>query len=226
MLSGNEIKKKKDMNAQRHCPAKNMKSGGGRFAGAVMLIMLLTSMLIYSTSVTANALDLTFKYTVVQGTCELNVDPSVKFGNASKASEIIGQNWRFINETTFNITLTNCSGVASPSTQPAIKLFNYQMATNGSSERKTKIFTSSDNNTGLGVVLSENAFTDGNNGNLITTVAGTDAFINIGNKNTIAQNSQKKINAALACGSASDCSAANLSSGNASVNIQFAFVYH
>jgi len=130
----------------------------------------------------------------------------------------------YLNRKTMNVTLSNCSGSASPATRPAIKLLA-PLATTGSVARKAKIFTSAANNTGLGVVLSEEPLVDGND-DILVTASGEGAFVNLGALNTAAANQTKQLHVALACGTVEDCAGANLVAGSGEVSIQFAFVYH
>lgn len=197
-----------------------------RSPGGMALGLLLSGMLTgMNDARAASSLNLTFKYTVMQGTCTLDVPANLPMSDVTDTGKAVGKNWIYLNKKSLTVTLSNCDGIASPTTRPAIKLVTPPVATTGSADRKTKIFTSSSNKTGLGVVLSDGTLMDGNAGNLVT-LSGLDAFVNLGGLNTVATNQTKQLNVALACGTAADCSGANLVAGAGDVSIQFAFVYH
>lgn len=174
---------------------------------------------------TGNHVELTFKYKVLQGTCDLSVPSTIPMGDVSELSSAREKNWVYLNKSSLPITLSNCVGRGAGGTRPAIKLIAPPVATTGSGERTKKIFTSATNKTGLGIVLSDGMLTNGNSANLVT-LSGVDGFVDLGGVNAVAHDQLKKLNVALACGTASDCSGANLQAGSGNVSIQFAFVYH
>lgn len=181
-----------------------------------------------SYSTLANSIELTFRYSVLQGTCTLDVPSTLPFGSVETATSAIGKNWFFLNTKKLNVILKDCSGRGASGTRPAIKLINPSMATSGSAARKSSLFTSSSNKSGFGVVLSDGTLSNGSAANLVKVETGsTDAFIYLGAENTAYTGSGIILNAAIACGDASDCAGGNLKpANNETVSLQFAFVYH
>lgn len=186
---------------------------------------LVGAALALSGSAQANTVNLTVNYTILQGTCDIAVPATVTL-TGGKTSDVADQSWVYLGQQTVPVTLSNCSGRGAVNTKPALKLTSPPMAASGSTERQSRIFmTTATNTTGMGVVLAPSAFTNGSYSNLVTVSSGT-GYLDIGAANTAAANGTVNVYAAIACGSTSDCAAANLRAGADSVALTFEFAYH
>lgn len=172
-----------------------------------------------------NKLTLTFKYTVVQGTCTLNVPATLDMGEITDAGQAIGKNWVFLNKKDLTVTLSDCTGTASPSTRPAILLLSPPRATTGSAARQKYLAARGNGTSGFGVVLAQQdkVLTDGKVDSLVPL---DNPYIDIGALNTVAQNGPVTLKVALACGDATDCVTTNMAPDADTVSIAFAFKYH
>ena len=173
-----------------------------------------------------NSVNLTFRYTVVQGTCTLNVPATLPMGTIDNPESAVGKNWVFLNPKTLDVTLSDCQGDPLGSTRPAIKL-TAPVATSGSADRQKYLATSATGSSGFGVVIAKKGLAPvtGSVSNLTPLTSG-DAYIDLGALNTTAQNGTTTLNVALACGAAADCAVNNLSAGTDKVSIRFEFAYH
>lgn len=201
--------------------------GWCRLARMLLAVMLLTGA---SIPAQANSIDLTFRYTVVQGTCDVLVDgaasKTLTLSNLTNPANLIGKAWSIIQDGTvqsFTLTLANCAGQANPTTRPGIQITSSAYATTGSAERQQKILTGTANDTGVGVVLSQT--NPPAQGDLLKN----DDWIDLGANNTAGTNGMAKIlYIGLACGDATDCAAGNVKPGKVTsgVTATFTFAYH
>lgn len=175
-----------------------------------------------------NKLTLTFKYTVVQGTCTLNVPATLDMGKITDAGQAIGKDWVFLNKRDLTVTLSDCTGTASPATRPAIQLLQLPAAATGSAARKQYLAVPENGTSGFGVVLAQKGKEPTNGG--VTGLVPLDhpdaTYIDIGAPNTVAQNGPVTLKVALACGDATDCVTTNMAPDADTVSIAFAFKYH
>lgn len=203
--------------------------------GRVCRVALVSAVLMLSgitLQTRANSLNLDFTYTVVQGTCMIDVSPpSVTFTKLSSLlSTLIAQNWVVVDPQTLTVTLSGCTGAADPLTRPAIELTGTRAnEASASQARKDSVFSDSGNTTGLGVVFAKDTGTTAvSNTNRLTPDASGRMFINTGAVNSTpgTGTSSYTIMAGLACGIAADCAASNLKVAKGSANVTFSFTYH
>ncbi|HFD2064143.1 TPA: fimbrial protein, partial [Serratia marcescens] len=201
--------------------------GGGRLLRVSLVGVCLAGA---SAPAQANSIDLTFRYTVVQGTCDVLVDgaasKTLTLSNLTNPANLIGKAWSIIQDGTtksFTLTLANCSGAANPATRPGIQITSSAYATTGSAERQQKILTGTTNDTGVGVVLSlTNPPAQGG-------LLKNDDWIDLGANNTAASNGMAKtLYIGLACGDATDCAMGKVKPGKVTsgVTATFTFAYH
>ncbi|WP_235424260.1 fimbrial protein [Citrobacter koseri] len=194
----------------------------------LVTIILPLCMALYCVRSVANDVQLTFTYTVVQGTCDVNAPGSLQLGppeGVSDAGSLSGQNWKFLHPTPLTVTLSNCAGSGSPGVTPYLTL---QMVpvTGGSADRQNKLFADSGaQGTGLGVAVSniiDSQPTDGSNNNLVSV---SSPRIATGEAGATAINGPLTVWMALACGAVSDCTTAGQNAGTVTSTIKFAFEY-
>lgn len=177
----------------------------------------------------ANTLNLDFTYTVVQGTCMIQVSPStVSFPTFNtELSTLIGNAWTVVGQQKLTVTLSSCSGAADPTTRPAIELKG-ELANEAwaSQERKDSVFSDTTNTTGLGVVFAKATGSAAVSSTNRLTYNADGMFIDTGTKGEKAAENDYVIMAGLACGTAADCAASNLKVAKGSATVTFSFTYH
>ena len=176
----------------------------------------------------ANTLNLDFTYTVVQGTCQIDVSPvPVTFGDVTDLSTAIGKDWVVLNQKTVTVTLSACDGAGDASTQPAIELKGQRANDSGASnDRQNSVFTS-DNKTGLGVVFankdSQSTLSKSNLLAYDTAKGGMFIYTDVAGQK--ATNKAYSIRTGLSCGTAADCAANKLSVASGAATVTFSFTY-
>lgn len=193
--------------------------------GVLMLAAFLATGMHPARAADNNKLTLTFKYTVVQGTCTLNVPATLDMGNIANAGQAINKDWVFLNKRDLTVTLSDCTGTASPTTRPAIQLLHPPAATTGSAARKQYLAAPANGTSGFGVVLAQPGKTP-TDGGVAGLVPLDNPYIDIGALNTVAQNGPVTLKVALACGEKADCAVSKMAAATDTVSIQFAFKYH
>lgn len=177
----------------------------------------------------ANSLNLDFTYTVVQGTCMIDVSPNpVSFLTFNSAlSTLIGSAWTVVDPQQLTVTLSGCTGAADPATRPAIELKGtLANETWASLDRKNSVFSDANNTTGLGVVFAKATGTAPLSSTNRLTYNAAGMFIDTDSVNTVASNGTYAIMAGLACGTAADCAAGHLQVAKGSATVTFSFTYH
>lgn len=191
------------------------------------------SLLLSGTASGANdTLQLTFTYTVTEGTCSVSVPPTVSFGDVSQDADftnLVGKSWSFTGIRILPVTLGSCSGSGSTSgPTPAIILSGVTPSTTGSANKKAFLIMPAKGVTGLGMVIAKptTTLTSGKTSNLVTLVAGN-IYIDTGTAAGAPQlNTTINLPVALACGDSTDCKAADLKVGTDSMVLTFSFGYH
>lgn len=176
----------------------------------------------------ANSLNLDFTYTVVQGTCQIDVSPSsLDFQDVKDLSTAVNANWVVLNQQVLNVTLSACDGAADPATRPAIELQGTRASDAGASpSRQNSVFTT-DNKSGFGVVFANApGATSLGAGNLLAYDANKGGlYFYTGAANTTAANGLYTIRTGLACGTTADCAASRLSVDSGNATVTFSFTY-
>ena len=141
---------------------KNLAAGRG---GWLCLLVVMAGLSV-SAGVRANAITLEFKYTVVQGTCDVNV---VDEAGAAQLSAIdmgsisvpaLNKAWVYFNNTKFNVQLSNCAGIADSSKTPALTVTGTHDASGVTSSAGDKSYVFRDSGgsaRGFGFALHKNA---------------------------------------------------------------------
>ncbi|AYA08390.1 hypothetical protein D3Z09_18305 [Rahnella aquatilis] len=205
---------------------------GGLVTGGVLLCAVLSAGV---SAAGSDTVSLTFTYTVMEGTCQVDVPAStINFGGAAgteKTRDAIGQNWFFIGVRQYDIKLSQCAGSGmTGSNIPSIIVEGFLPAT-GSTNQRTYLMmptTVETPSTGLGMVISQmkQTLVNGSTGNL-SKIQGGKMYIDVGAANTFpAASTPVPLQIALACGDASDCTVDKLNPGTESMTLTFSFGYH
>lgn len=180
---------------------------------------------------------LTFTYTVTEGTCDVDVKrATLPFGIVSDTGETrdaLDKSWFFIGINVLNIDLTGCAGSGmTGSNIPVIKVTGFNTATSGSADKKKYMMmpmNPATPPTGLGMVISQKdkSITQGAGIGNLSAITGNTMYIDVGTTNAVlpATTTTVKLNAALACGTAADCTSALLNPGKENMTLTFSFGY-
>lgn len=198
--------------------------------GSVLLCGLLSD-----TVSAADSVPLTFTYTVTEGTCNVDVKQlTLPFGTVSDTGETrdaLDKSWFFIGVQQLNIELSGCAGSGTTGSNiPVIKVTGFNVATSGSADKKKYMMmptTTATPPTGLGMVMSQKdkPLTQGSGITNFSAITGSTMLIDVGAANAVFTSATVKLNVALACGTAADCTSALLNPGHEKMTLTFAFGY-
>ncbi|MHA0954050.1 fimbrial protein [Enterobacter ludwigii] len=186
----------------------------------------------------SDSVQLTFKYTVLQGSCDVSVgsdgvNGQLAFGDISTAN-MTAKNWDPLVSAAkkpFKVILSNCSGSPLPTTTPVLYLTGATDTETGNSTNKSFMFRESGSTAkGVGFAIYKNN-TSSNASDLVAEVGSGEAdarkYINVGSKGAVAVNKTIDLNAIVTCGST--CSAsdkAKMRAGDLNASVTFNFNYH
>lgn len=188
----------------------------------------------------ADSVNLTLNYTVIQGTCTVDVQTAsgntLNFGNVNYAWKST-DDWPQINLQPFSVKLSQCSGSPSASTQPVLTISG---ATDSLSKNDTnKAFMFVDETTsqakGFGFVIfntSDSPKTSNAVADINSSKGDTRGYIAIpgkGKNTAITSDTVVSLSAAVTCGSTcSDNGKINpaMRAGPLTGAVTFSFVYH
>lgn len=200
---------------------------GALAAGSILLCGVLSG----SASAANDTLNLTFTYTVVEGTCTVDVPATVDFQKVAEKGETrdaLDAAWFFIGSREYDINLTNCAGSGTTGSNiPSIIVSGFSAATGSANQKKFLMMptTVANPSTGLGVVIGK-TLTAGNTSTL-SEIQGGKMYIDVGAANAIpAPTETIPLQIALACGEKSDCTSVKLNPGTESMTLVFSFGYH
>ncbi|CAI1004973.1 putative fimbrial protein StaE [Serratia liquefaciens] len=188
----------------------------------------------------SDSVQLTFKYTLLQGTCDVSVGSDgmnglLAFGDISTAN-MTAKNWDPLVSVSaakkpFKVILSNCSGSPLSTTTPVLYLTGNTDTETGNSVNKSFMFRESGSTAkGVGFAIYKNN-TSSNASDLVAVVTSGEAdarkYIDVGSKGAVAVNKTIDLNAIVTCGST--CSAsdkANMRAGDLNASVTFNFDYH
>lgn len=224
--------KQSDMKMQKH----------GQMKVSVVALAVLAIAGVGLTAVNARAasdsVQLTFQYTVQQGTCDVSVGSDgmnglLAFGDISTAN-ITTKTWDPLLSTAkqpFKVILSNCSGSPVSTTTPVLYLTGNTDTETGNATNKSFMFRESGSTAkGVGFAVYKNN-TSSNAADLVAVVTSGEAdarkYINLGTQGSVATNKTIDLNAIVTCGST--CSAsdkAKMRTGDLNASVTFNFDYH
>lgn len=170
---------------------------------------------------------ITFSTITGGGTCTTTVTTPIQIGATAgiDPSSAIDKDWIGLSPTAFNISLTNCAGLAMSTQTPYITLNGTTLTTNKSAAAQDRLFSSGTNTTGFGVIIYNTSTPGTGTANIATKSGGTIPIPNYGKGTALNGNVTVPLKAAVGCGAIADCAGASLKSGNLSASITFGFAY-
>lgn len=170
---------------------------------------------------------ITFSTITGGGTCTTTVTSPIQIGAAAgiDPSTAIGKDWVGLSPTAFNVSLTNCAGLAASTLTPYITLTGTTLTTK-SAAANDRLFSTGTNTTGFGVIIY-NTGTPNTTGttNIATKSGGTIPIPSYGKGTALNSNVTVPLKAAVGCGALADCAGASLKPGSLSASITFGFAY-
>ncbi|HEJ7885196.1 TPA: type 1 fimbrial protein [Serratia liquefaciens] len=191
----------------------------------VFLMSLLLGFTFSAVTKAADNATLTFSANITQGTCDISFPAGTTSANAIDIGSVdpavlIGQTDKTTSAHAFTVRAA-CQGVAGTGT-PGIKLTGSPM-TGGAA----KLFrdTTGTNSAGFGIAVAQ-----GTGSSIVwTNLKGNGdylTFTNFDHGGASEHNNDIAMQAAVACGGATECAAANLKTGTLKAAVTFAFAYH
>lgn len=196
-------------------------------------------LMLVSTAYGADSVNLTLNYTVIQGTC--TVDVQTDSGNTLDFGDVVAEKknseWAPMTLSggatykPFTVQLTACSGSVDASTTPALTIDGETLSNDGTNN-KSYLFVNSSASTakGLGFVIYSSG-TPNPGKNEVSTVSTnyTDSYIPIPNygKGTALNGSVSvPLAAAVSCGKTCKTSSSSMRAGTLTGAVTFSFIYH
>lgn len=194
----------------------------------------------------ANSIPLTFKYTVLQGTCQVDVQndaganaSTISLGNVSIPAT--PNAWAGYTDTpgvsakNFQVLLSNCSGGADASTTPALTVAGGHAVGITTTDNEFVFLDSGGTAKGFGFVIYNAA--GGKNGSnevpdAVTASTNPKRFISLPAPYNTAGSFLNNVtvsvplSVAVSCGPVANCTSGGLKAGTLSANVTFNFVYH
>lgn len=191
----------------------------------VFLTALLFGFTLSAVTKAANNATLNFSADITQGTCDISFPMGTTGTNAIDLGSVdpavlIGQSDKTTSAHAFTVRAA-CKGVAGTGT-PGIKLSGSPMTAGAAKLFRDNAGTSS---AGFGIAVAQGTGTSvtwaniKGNGDYLT-------FTNFDQGGASSHNNDIAMQAAVACGGASECAAANLKAGTLKAAVTFAFAYH
>lgn len=215
---------------------------GQRYRGNVIRALMVSAgmvlMVISDGALGANSVNLTFKYTVVQGTCDVSSsDPKLDLGNVDPTPAFGSGSWVQLGKKAFTVNLNNCTGSADSQTRPVVMVtgetapgtdsgYNFLFRKSGTAGGTSK---------GFGVLIVKTDMAEGESGTDIEVKNGTAIYVPKTPGGTTYFGKGEALNgsfaiplfAAVSCGRkvADMCNPANLLAGTLSASVTFTFQY-
>lgn len=184
----------------------------------------------------ANSVNLTFNYTVVQGTCDVSISsPSMNLGDVDPSPAFGNGSWVQLNATEFTVNLNSCSGSVDPNTRPVVMVAGETVP--GSDSGYSYLFRKQGNaggtSKGFGVLIVKADKAGGDLSSDIEVKNNTAIYVPntgggyYGKGTALNGNFTIPLKAAVSCGrKVSDmCAPANLLAGSLSASVTFTFQY-
>lgn len=217
---------------------KNLVTGGR--SGWRCLLVVMASLSV-SAGVRAAPITLNFNYTVVQGTCTVNVQNSngvissvIPLPDIAMPTPLT--NWKGYGVTNFSVQLSGCSGVSETGKAPSLTLTGNHGNIAGNADDKSFLFrdnVTGEDAAGFGFVIYNRANGVQSNGWEMADVNGpttnTSAkYLNLVGVTGSALNGDKNVplSAAVTCGSSCTDTSVTKLAGKLSATITFNFLYH